>query len=106
MKKNSLFAAFSIFNSRTMESKKMLRMRYNYDEVAHMLDVSAKTLRNEIRRNADLSAQLSRMGLGATHKKPLKKHVIEMFRYFGFPDGYEHYEVNYESSYDYQSFIT
>ena len=75
-----------------METRKMLRMRYNYEEVAHMLDVSAKTLRCEIRRNETLSSHLLRMGLGTAHKKPLKKHVIEMFRFFGFPEGYEHYE--------------
>ena len=75
-----------------METRKMLRMRYNYEEVARMLDVSPKTLRNEIRRNQTLSSHLSRMGLGTAHKKPLKKHVIEMFRFFGFPEGYEHYE--------------
>ena len=75
-----------------METRKMLRMRYNYEEVANMLDVSAKTLRCEIRRNETLSSHLSRMGLGTAHKKPLKKHVIELFRHFGFPEGYEHYE--------------
>jgi hypothetical protein len=75
-----------------MENRKMLRMRYNYEEVALMLDVSAQTLRNEIRRSSVLSAHLSGMGLGTTYKKPLKKHVIEMFRFFGFPEGYEHYE--------------
>ena len=83
-----------ISNLTDMESKKSLRMRYNYDEVAQMLDVSSKTLRNEIRRSPALSAQLSGMGLGTEHKKPLKKHVIEIFRFFGFPDGYEHYEIN------------
>jgi len=77
-----------------METGKMLRMRYNYGEVANMLDVSSKTLRNEIRRNQALSSLLSRMGLGTDYKKPLRKHVIEIFRYFGFPDGYEHYETN------------
>ena len=75
-----------------METGKMLRMRYNYGEVANMLDVSASTLRHEIRRNQALSSHLSDMGLGTTHKKPLKKHVIEIFRFFGFPEGYEHYE--------------
>ena len=70
----------------------MLRMRHNYEEVAQMLDVSPKTLRNEIRRSPTLSSHLSRMGLGTEHKKPLKKHVVEIFRFFGFPDGYEHYE--------------
>ena len=69
-------------------------MRYNFEEVANMLDVSAKTLRNEIRRSPALSAHLSDMGLGSEHKKPLKKHVIEIFRFFGFPEGYEHYEHN------------
>jgi hypothetical protein len=34
------------------------------------------------------------MGLGTAHKKPLKKHVIEIFRFFGFPEGYEHYEIS------------
>ena len=77
-----------------METRKLLRMRHNYEEVAQMLDISAKTLRNEIRHDTALSSQLSRMGLGTTHKKPLKKHVIEIFRFFGFPDGYEHYETN------------
>jgi hypothetical protein len=76
-----------------METRKFLRMRYNYDEVAQMLDVSTQTLRNELRRSSALSAHLSGMGLGTTYKKPLKKHVIEIFRYFGFPDGYEHYET-------------
>ena len=76
-----------------METRKMLRMRYNYVEIANMLDVSAKTLRIEIRRNQALSSHLSRMGLGTAHKRPLKKHVIEMFRFFGFPEGYEHYET-------------
>jgi len=66
-------------------------MRYNYEEVANMLDVSAKTLRNEIRRSSTLSTHLLSMGLGTTHKRPLKKHVIEIFRFFGFPEGYEHY---------------
>jgi len=79
---------------KVMENRKSLRMRYNYEEIALMLDVSAKTLRKEIRRSPALSAQLSGMGLGTEHKKPLKKHVIEMFRFFGFPDGYEHYEGN------------
>jgi hypothetical protein len=50
-------------------------------------------LRNGIRRSSVLSAQLSDMGLGTDHKKPLKKHVIEIFRYFGFPEGYEHYQT-------------
>ena len=75
-----------------METRKMLRMRYNYEEVAHMLDVSAKTLRSEIRRNQTLSSHLTGMGLGTDYKKPLRKHVIAIFRHFGFPDGYEHYE--------------
>ena len=75
-----------------METRKMLRMRYNYEEVARLLDVSPKTLRNEIRNSQILSSHLSRMGLGTAHKRPLKKHVIEMFRFFGFPEGYEHYE--------------
>jgi len=75
-----------------METRKMLRMRYNYVEVAQMLDVSPKTLRNEIRKNQALSTNLSRMGLGVDYKRPLKKHVVEIFRFFGFPDGYEHYE--------------
>jgi hypothetical protein len=73
-----------------METRKMLRMRYNYEEVARMLDVTSKTLRNELRKNETLSSQLSRMGLGTAHKRPLKKHVIEIFRFFGFPEGYEH----------------
>jgi len=77
-----------------METRKMLRMRYNYEEVANMLDVSAKTLRSEIRRNQALLSNLSRMGLGTAYKKPLQKHVIEIFRHFGFPDGFEHYETN------------
>ena len=75
-----------------METRKMLRMRYNYEEVARMLEVTSKTLRKELRKNETLSSQLSRMGLGTAHKRPLKKHVIEIFRFFGFPDGYEHYE--------------
>ena len=75
-----------------METRKMLRMRYNYEEVARMLDVTSKTLRNELRKNETLSSQLSRMGLGTAHKRPLKKHVIEIFRFFGFPEGYEHYQ--------------
>jgi hypothetical protein len=68
-------------------------MRYKYDEVAQMLDVSTQTLRNELRRSSALSAHLTSMGLGTMYKKPLKKHVIEIFRYFGFPEGYEHYET-------------
>ena len=53
-----------------METRKILRMRYNYEEVANMLDVSASTLRHEIRRNQALSLHLSDMGLGTAHKKP------------------------------------
>jgi hypothetical protein len=75
-----------------METRKMLRMRYNYEEVARMLEVTSKTLRKELRKNETLSSQISSMGLGTAHKKKKKKHVIEIFRFFGFPEGYEHYQ--------------
>jgi IS30 family transposase len=72
---------------------KILRMRYNFLEIAQMLNVTPKTLRQEIRHNTTLSDCLSRMDLGTIYKRPLKKHVIEIFKHFGFPEGYEHYNT-------------
>lgn len=72
---------------------KTLAMRYTYKELAYLLNVTPKTLRKEIRENEELSQKLTEMGL-TKFKRPLKKHVIVIFQFFGFPDGYEHYEKN------------
>lgn len=72
---------------------KTLAMRYTFKEIAYLLNVTPKTLRKEIRENKELSQKLTEMGLNK-FKRPLKKHVILIFQFFGFPDGYEHYEKN------------
>ena len=72
---------------------KTLAMRYTFKEIAYLLNVTPKTLRKEIRENKELSQKLTEMGL-TKFKRPLKKHVILIFQFFGFPDGYEHYEKN------------
>lgn len=72
---------------------KILAMRYTYKELAYLLNVTPKTLRKEINENKELSHKLTEMGL-TKFKRPLKKHVIVIFQFFGFPDGYEHYEKN------------
>lgn len=72
---------------------KSLAMRYTYKELAYLLNVTPKTLRKEINENKELSQKLTEMGL-TRFKRPLKKHVIIIFKTFGFPDGYEHYEKN------------
>ncbi len=75
-----------------MQNRKTLKMRYNFEEVASMLDTTAKTLRKEIKLNPELYSRLVKMGYGTVHKKLLKNHVIALFEYFGYPEGFEHYE--------------
>ena len=71
---------------------KTLRMFYSSKELAAMMDMSYNTFRTELRRNDALNRQLTAMGW-RNYKRLYKKHVLEIFKVMGYPDGYEWYEA-------------
>ena len=72
-----------------MERK--LKMRYSFKDLACMMDVSYKTIRNEMNGNVQLMQRLHDMDW-QPYKRFRKEHVLEIFKCMGYPDGYEWYE--------------
>jgi hypothetical protein len=66
-------------------------MYYSAKELAALMDMSYNTFRAELRRNGALYRRLTAMGW-CNYRKLYKAHVLEIFKVFGYPDGYEHYE--------------
>lgn len=75
----------------TATRKKVLPMRISYKQLADMMEICYTTIRLEINSNAALLKNLQEMGWQPYHRLR-KKYVIEIFKYMGFPDGYEWYE--------------
>ena len=69
----------------------VLKMRYSFKELACLMDVSYKTMRNEVTGNNVLMLRLKEMGW-RNYQRFKKPHVLEIFKTMGFPDGYEQYE--------------
>ncbi len=74
-----------------MESKKILRMRYSFKDLASLMEVSYTTFRREVVGNEKLMQLLREKGW-RSYKRFRKEHVLEIFRLMGYPDGYEWYE--------------
>jgi hypothetical protein len=54
------------------------------------MDVSYKTMRNEVTGNEPLMQQLKGMGW-QNYQRFRKQHVLEIFKSMGYPAGYEWY---------------
>ena len=70
---------------------KKLKMRYNFTDLAYLMDVSYRTIRQEVKSNTQLMQQLHDMGW-QPYKRFRKEHVLAIFKFMGYPDGYEWYE--------------
>jgi len=68
-----------------------LKMRYSFKELAGMMDVSYRTIRNEVTGNNCLMKRLHGLGW-QSYQRFRKEHVLEIFKTMGYPDGYEWYE--------------
>jgi len=68
----------------------VLRMRYSFKEVADLMDISYKTMRNEVTNNDTLMLRLKELGW-RSYQRLRKPHVLEIFKTMGYPNGYEWY---------------
>ena len=69
-----------------------LKMKYSFKDLACLMDVSYVTFRREIKGNDNLMKRLKDMGW-SSYQRFQKKHVLEIFRLMGYPDGFEWYEI-------------
>ena len=70
----------------------VLKMRYSFKDLAELMDISYKTMRNEVTGNDILMLRLKEMGW-QSYQRFRKPHVLEIFKTMGYPDGYEWYET-------------
>ena len=66
-------------------------MRYSFKDLAYLMNISYKTMRNEVTKNDTLMLRLKEMGWHR-YQRFRKSHVLEIFKTMGYPDGYEWYE--------------
>jgi len=79
--------------------KEVLKMNYSFKELALLMEVSYKTIRNEVLENNELMSKLKEKGW-RRYKRFRKSHVLEIFKVMGYPNGYEHYEHYEKEIYD------
>ena len=70
---------------------KKLKMKYSFKDLACLMDVSYVTFRREITGNVNLMQQLKEKGW-KSYMRFRREHVLLIFKYMGYPDGYEWYE--------------